>query len=94
MRSRTYLIGVVNIKEGRQVRRKDHLKDIVTRRRLVLRGKIGERAAEQRHMRYMRLAALRSREDIAQSLTLAPRCDFFPWSKVGKIGVRDLLRFL
>jgi len=45
-------------------------------------------------MRYMRLATLCSRDDIAQSLTFAPRCDFFPWIRMGKICIRDLLRFL
>jgi len=45
-------------------------------------------------MRYTRLAILRSRGDIAQSLTLVPWCDFFPWIRMGKICVRDLLCFL
>ena len=42
----------------------------------------------------MRLATLRRRDDISQSLAPAPRCDFFPRIRMGKICVRDLLRFL
>jgi hypothetical protein len=71
------------------------LEDIVGRRRLVLYREIGECAAEQRDMRDVRIAALgvRSDSDIAQTLTRAPRCDFFPWVGLGQICVRDLLRF-
>jgi hypothetical protein len=70
------------------------MEDLVCGRRLVLAGEIGQRAAKQRHMRYTRNAvALSSSDDITQTLTLAPRGDFFPWIGMGQIYVRDLLRF-
>ena len=65
---------------------------VVCGRWLVLYCKIGQRAAEQRHMRWMRSPAFNSRSDIAQTLTFAPRYDFFPWVRMGQIGIRDLLR--
>jgi len=48
-------------------------------------------------MRQMRIATLRDRDDVAQTLTLAPRGAFpilLPWIRMGQIRVRDLLRFL
>lgn len=45
-------------------------------------------------MRYMRFTTLCDRDDIRQSLTLAPRSDFLPWVRMGQIYVRDLLRLL
>ena len=32
--------------------------------------------------------------DVAQTLTLAPRSDFFPWIGMGQIRIRNLLRLL
>jgi hypothetical protein len=45
-------------------------------------------------MRYMRFTTFCDREDIRQSLTLAPRSGFLPWVRMGQIYVRDLLRLL
>jgi hypothetical protein len=92
--SGTYLIRVVNVQEGRQVSGKNVLEDIISRRWLVLRGEIGQRAAEQRHMRYMRITTLRNCDDIGQIIALAPRSDILRWIRMGQICVRDLLRFL
>jgi hypothetical protein len=88
----TYLISIVNVQKGWSIGREEYSEYVVGRRWLVLYCEIGQRAAEQRHMRWMCSTALDSRSDIAQTLTLAPRYDFFPWVGMGQISIRDLLR--